>query len=257
MTNINKQARFEAIVKALLAKTVEAGATEAEAMAAAEKARDLIDRYQLDLGAEEVIKEGVERFEFRPPSGYHYQFLCWSSVAIARYCEVEVWFAKRIVPAKRARSGATNVWAEVLCAAGLKSDLEFFKYLVAHLSNFAVNGANEWALAQPYGTLTGLAKERVDFIKACGARITHRLRDLTIERNRRHKTSDGRALVVINKRGLVSDYLVKHGLQIRKGRSISRHRSHGSEAGAAHGDKATFGRPVGGPGGVAGLIGKG
>jgi Protein of unknown function (DUF2786) len=34
----------------MLQKTTENGATEAEAMAAAAKARELMDRYQIDLG---------------------------------------------------------------------------------------------------------------------------------------------------------------------------------------------------------------
>jgi Protein of unknown function (DUF2786) len=41
-------------IKALLAKTVARGATEAEELAAAEKARELIEKYRLNLGTEEA-----------------------------------------------------------------------------------------------------------------------------------------------------------------------------------------------------------
>lgn len=46
----DKQQAIAARIRALLAKTTENGATDAEAMSAAEKARELMDRYQIDLG---------------------------------------------------------------------------------------------------------------------------------------------------------------------------------------------------------------
>ena len=45
-------------IKALLGKTIENGATEAEAMAAAIKARELMDKYDIDLTTLDMKAEG-------------------------------------------------------------------------------------------------------------------------------------------------------------------------------------------------------
>ena len=50
-------------IRALMAKAEDSAATEAEAVAAAEKAKELLDKYQLDLGAVQLIKAWVSEFE--------------------------------------------------------------------------------------------------------------------------------------------------------------------------------------------------
>ena len=60
-----KREKVATIVEALLAKTTENGATEAEAMAAAAKARELMDRHQLDLGEVGMAKEGVHKLTIK------------------------------------------------------------------------------------------------------------------------------------------------------------------------------------------------
>ena len=57
MTDTDRE-KLLARIKALFSKTTKSGATEAERHAAAEKARELIEKYQLDMGAEELKKEG-------------------------------------------------------------------------------------------------------------------------------------------------------------------------------------------------------
>ena len=56
-------------IKALFSKTTEAGATEAEELAATEKARELIEKYQLDMGAEELKREGFVKKKHRHGNG--------------------------------------------------------------------------------------------------------------------------------------------------------------------------------------------
>jgi hypothetical protein len=57
MTGADRE-KLLARIKALFSNTTGAGATEAEELAAAEKARELIEKYQVDMGAEELKKEG-------------------------------------------------------------------------------------------------------------------------------------------------------------------------------------------------------
>src|SRR5215467_2386473 len=58
MTETPDMDRLRAKIRALFAKTIEAGATEAEAMTAAAKARELIDKYQVDMSiVEEMVRD--------------------------------------------------------------------------------------------------------------------------------------------------------------------------------------------------------
>lgn len=47
-------------IRALLAKAEDSAATEAEAMSAANKAKELLDKYQLDIGAVGLMEEGFD-----------------------------------------------------------------------------------------------------------------------------------------------------------------------------------------------------
>jgi hypothetical protein len=51
------------IIRKLLDKTLEKGATEAEAMSAASKARELMDRYQIVLGTAAMEAEGTAKVD--------------------------------------------------------------------------------------------------------------------------------------------------------------------------------------------------
>ena len=60
-----KREKVASVVEALLAKTTENGATEAEAMAAAEKARELMDRYQIEPVRRGLEQEGVHKVSIK------------------------------------------------------------------------------------------------------------------------------------------------------------------------------------------------
>ena len=57
----SERQEIAAKVRALLAKTVDKGCTEQEAVAAASKAKELMDRYQVDLSEAELEEDGFAK----------------------------------------------------------------------------------------------------------------------------------------------------------------------------------------------------
>jgi Protein of unknown function (DUF2786) len=106
-------------IGALMAKTVEAGCTDAEALAFAEKAHELIERYQIDLGAEEIKREGFvkNRIKMEPA---RFAFARRILLAINEFCEVRTWYT-------------TFTGLAEITVFGLRSDAELASYLIDSL----------------------------------------------------------------------------------------------------------------------------
>lgn len=238
-------------IRALLAKTVENGATEAEAMAAAEKARELMDRYQIDAGvadleAEEVIKAEGDYDVFAA----RLNIKSYLANSVAEFADCRNWTSTR-----RGFNGTER--KQIFF--GLRSDVEFAEWLLSALANFV--------RVHTAGHVMGLTgathpKQRHmiarSFALGCIVRIRERLDEATAERKRQGATvaGTGRALVVV--KGALVDVAFKK-LGIKLGNSHSR-RGFGVDgaaygAGQAAGNSAGFGRPVNGNGRVA-LIGR-
>ena len=133
-----KREKAAAIVQALLNKTTENGATEAEAMAAAEKARELMDRYQIEAGSAGLEKEGALKVTVKRG---HYKTLAVKdriAYAVAQFCDSKVWLTKS---------------SDEMHFFGLKSDADFagcietrrstsgFGWLIVSLERFVASGA--------------------------------------------------------------------------------------------------------------------
>ena len=96
-------------VRALLAKTMDNGCTEAEALAALAKVRAMIDAYEISDDELALTKE--EKAIIRPSAGDHDKYgvkLCFV-IAVADFCDCQVW---------NNRNGG-------LTFCGLRSDVEF------------------------------------------------------------------------------------------------------------------------------------
>jgi hypothetical protein len=235
-------------IKALFSKTVEAGATEAEALAAAEKAHELIEKYQIDLGAEELKREGfIKKTITMELAGF--AFARRVLLAIEEFCEVKAWLegSGRIV------------------ILGLSSDAELAGYLIESLTNFALSGASlhvamerkmAIAIAVP---MTGAESREAhrSYLVGCADRISLRLGEMAQQRKARPPSPGSYgALIKLDKPALIDAEMDRLGIHLRMGSCLTSGRDRGSfEAGSAHGAKATFGRPVAG-GRIAGLIGK-
>lgn len=236
---MNRQT-LAARVRALLAKTSENGATEAEALAAAEKARELMDKYHLDHGALGMEEEGTRKSTTFPPRGrgsreggrIHNEIkkpLCFS---IGKFCDCRVW--------------TTNY--TLINFLGLQSDVDFAEWLLSSLTTFVVN---QTSLFQLDAVLDGLycdPSTRLSFQVGAVERIKERLNELATSRANLQSASTGTSLIVL-KNQLVERHFKKLGLRLApvsySAGTISN--SSAYSAGRAAGDRASFGRPVTAP----------
>jgi len=134
-------------IKALFAKTDNAGATEAEALAAAEKAHELIERYQIDLGADELKREGFIKRTIEVETS-RFTFARRILNGIDKFCEVKTWIWNWRPDEEEDRvlyriRGATDIYV-----IGLASDTEFAAYLIESLTMFAMGGVTPHIAAQ-------------------------------------------------------------------------------------------------------------
>ena len=234
------------LIKNLLAKTTAAGCTEGEAMAAASKARELMDRYNIDRGEVGMEEEGV------------YQGTCsrnnWKSLAvrdrlssrIAEFCDCKAWL---------------RADGDQIVYFGLRADADFAVWLAENLDQFVKTSAVDYMIRQPRAKrgpdlfdiladvppldAKGLWEREKGFVFGATDRINERLRDMIQER--RNAMGTGRSLVVI-KSQIVARELAKLGMTFGKAKSLKKSSNDGGarDAGRAAGDRASFGRPVNG-----------
>jgi Protein of unknown function (DUF2786) len=228
----SERQEIAAKVRALLAKTVDKGCTEQEALAAAAKAKELMDRYQVDLTETELEGDGFVKgaTEFPERRKLNVQDLIgWD---IADYCEVKAWKTGGEPPYLDER----RRWRFVYF--GLRSDVEFANWLLKGLEAFI------WQKADEFG---GSYFDKRNFAFGCAERITERLRaEIKARQEKPVRMASGRDLVVV-KHAIVQREFDKLGLNLRSCSSKS-YCSGGSEdarsAGYQTGDGALFGRPV-------------
>lgn len=188
-------------IRALLAKTTENGCTEGEAMAAMEKARELMDRYQLDLGAVGIEEEGVIRAFAQRKAYRHMQIKDRIANAIASFCDCKVWLDR---DANRQ-----------ITFLGLRSDAQFATWLLDSLDGFIRMSVAEYMVRAGFSMPTRSRRWQAEkaFILGAVTRISERLDKLTADR-RRHAASDGRSLVVV-KNQLVNKAMNELGIKLR------------------------------------------
>jgi hypothetical protein len=99
---------------------------------------------------------------------------------------------------------------------------------------------------------------RRSYLLGCATRISERLKELIAERAKQAaKPSGSTALVKIDKAALIKAEMKRLDIHLCAGSySASVAESGSFAAGSERGSKASFGRPIGGRGGVAGLIGR-
>jgi hypothetical protein len=111
-------------IRALLAKTIENGCSEAEAMAALGKAQAMKDAYAVTEAELHLTKEEKAILRREPPGTKDPHRIKWFLVAaVSKFCNCEGWRRNR------ARGGGI-----VFC--GLPSDAQFASWLLDTLANF-------------------------------------------------------------------------------------------------------------------------
>jgi hypothetical protein len=82
---VKERERVARLVRALMAKTTEAGTTEAEAMTAAEKIRELLETHQMNMSEAELISDGYAEVEFSKGDNVKKQVFRFLSACICKW----------------------------------------------------------------------------------------------------------------------------------------------------------------------------
>ena len=214
-------------VRALLAKTVENGATEAEAIAAASKARELMDRYNCTLTDLEIAEEPVVKTEIDRPNARRMAAVDYCLSAIAKFCDCKTWYSigetRRVVFFGHRNDTDMAGYLYQMIATAIKSELDLFQRRQGYRDR----------------------KETSSFQVGMAVRIADRLRAMSGERQPAVKTASGTALVLV-KTAAVDQAFAKLGLRFGAARSMgmSTGSSGAYNAGKAAGDRVNLSRPV-------------
>lgn len=223
---MSKRDSLIAKVRAMLAKTVENGCTEAEAIAAMQMAEDIMQ--QNEITEDDLKLEGekavIDMFVVvRDPHKISQKL----AYCIGLFTETKIWlYGKKDIK-----------------YAGLRCDIDFAMWLTQTLSRFVQMELKRYMWANGYQKLDAVNKRAVinGFVIGCVNRINERLREMV----ERRKTIVNSTALVIAKRALIDEVIA--GIQLNKINRRNRGTaiySHALDAGKMSGDKASFGRPV-------------
>ena len=245
MTETSEIERAKARIRALTARTVANGCTDAEAMAAAEMIGRLLDRYMLTMDAVELrASPCIQRAV--PMSGRRRGPIDAAVPAIARFCHCLVWIdeapaAPDPAPSPPLPPGRRYVYF------GVEADVEMALYLHAVITQATASETQAFRAGA-----TGLAGPRLrlatrSFQQGLVSRLAERLDALHAAREAafRAQTAQGTALVLA-KQAMVREAFAE--TRIRLSRRAARPvriepRAYG--AGSQAGDRINLERPVG------------
>lgn len=232
-----QQKKMAARIKALLAKTTENGATEAEAFEAMQKARELMDKYGL---TKEAIENDAETIAAQKVARDNYKTFVikdWLCVNVGRYCDCKTW---------------TNKKEGTLTYFGTEQDRQFATWLLESLDLFVRNQTVRFMDQKGFRDGKGPWNLQKGFMMGCIARINHRLHLLSEERERAARPNGrGKSLVVV-KMALVNAAFGNLGMKLRSGSGGGSMKGNSTAFahGVAAGDKAAFNRPINGGEGI-------
>jgi hypothetical protein len=230
----SKRESILAKVRALLAKTVENGCTEAEAMAALDRAYTMIASHELTDEELKAIKdEKAEVYDTgRSDARGIYMFL---ARAVAEFCGVKTF---------KEANGPRGPWRIMFC--GLPSDVQFADWLLETLAVFVRTELRNYLIdVRPRSK----ARIRVmnGFVIGCTGRISERLNTLSMAREKETPKGNGRELVLAKADAIQA---AMKDIKLGKARASTRTTSRvAHQAGWDRGAEARFDRPVehGGP----------
>ncbi|MDR3514887.1 MAG: DUF2786 domain-containing protein [Azospirillaceae bacterium] len=226
--------KLKSRIQALRAKTVDNGCTEEEAMTAAAKVAELLDRYDLSLSDVEIREQSCERLAFE--TGYKKRIPLDGCVgAIADFCDCRVWREKN----------PTGDFRYVYF--GLRSDVAVAHYLT-DLIDAAVRAELGRFKTSP-GYLRFKHNQRPmansSFSLGMVASIATRLGVMKAERDAANRRG-GRDLVIV-KTAVVDEELAQLDLNLKRGRDSRRMVSPSAyDAGSAAGESLSINPGIGG-----------
>jgi hypothetical protein len=219
-------------IRALLAKTMENGCSEAEALAALGKAQAMRDAYAVTEAELNLTKEEKAILRREPPGTKDPHRIKWFLTgAVSKFCNCEGWRQRR-----------DEGGGLVFC--GLPSDAQFATWLLDTLANFVqAEIVNFLMEAEPSNEDRSAAIR--GFVLGATDRIRQRLNELC-KQSAALATSNAKALVVV-KNAAVQAKLDELGIVLGTcSSSCGAWDGSSYQAGRAAGDRASFGRPVSG-----------
>ncbi len=221
--------KLRARIQALRAKTIDNGCTEGEAMAAAAKVAELLDRYELSLSDVEIREAQCEERVYETHLKKRIPIdECIG--AIAAFCDCRVWREKNAVGEAR------------YVFFGLPADVEVAHYLTELIDGAVRAELGRYKVSAEYRRFRHQERHLANssFTLGMCASIADRLVAMKAERDGVVRSS-GRGLVVL-KAAVVNTELAKLGLTLRTveagpGRMIS---SAAFDAGGAAGETVSL-----------------
>lgn len=195
--------RLMARIQALRAKTIANGCTEEEALAAAAKVAELLDRHDLSLSDLDLRKSHCARIEIETRRKQR-QPISACIPAIAAFCDCKVW--RESDP----EDGIRYVFF------GLPASLELARY-VHDIIATAMQAEWERHVASRRLIRHG-RDEKGSFLFGMAISVAERLAEMKAERDQATRTSTGRDLVLV-RQAVVEAEFAKLDLTLRRGRA--------------------------------------
>ncbi len=195
MSQTAELARVKARIRALAAKTVANGCTEAEAMAAADMVGRLLERYALGMDEIEVRTARCVQAEV-PIGGRRRRPIDGCVPAIARLCDCKVWLARPAPAADGAPQGAHYVFF------GFETDTQLASYLFAVIDRAVATETTGFRQANPTLRAVRLRRSQASFQHGLVARVSTRLDAMHAAREAavRAQRATGTALILAKHR---------------------------------------------------------
>ncbi|MDO8605649.1 MAG: DUF2786 domain-containing protein [Phaeospirillum sp.] len=207
-------------LQALRAKTITNGCTEEEALAAAAKVAELLDRHDLSLSDLEIREEQCERSAIETNRKQR-QPISACIPAIAEYCDCKVWREKD-------ETGRIRY-----VFFGLRPSIEMAHYVHDVISSAMRTAWEGYAGAQRF--IRYANDEKGSFLFGMAVSIADKLTAMKAERDEANRASSGRDLVVI-RHAIVEAEFTRLDLNLRRARASGKKVAAGAfEAGQAAG----------------------
>jgi len=195
--------RLKARIQALRAKTIANGCTEEEALAAAAKVAELLDRHDLSVSDLDLRDTACARIEIETRRKQR-QPISACIPAIATYCDCKVW----------RESDAEGQIRYVFF--GLPASLELAQYVHDVI---ATAMQAEWDRHVRASRLVRYGRdEKGSFLFGMAVSLADRLVEMKSERDQATRDSSGRDLVVV-RQAVVETEFAKLDLTLRRGRT--------------------------------------
>jgi Protein of unknown function (DUF2786) len=211
-------------VKAILAKTMDNGCTESEAMAALAKARELMATYEIDENELNVNQEQEKAHIYKSDLSDPYEIKFGLAVPVGKFTRCRVW------------NGKLHNYGISYC--GLESDVIFAEWLLNTLQRFVMRALREFQATRNKESIANSRFTSASFVIGCVQRIAEKLKELT-------PVEPIGAGLVVSRKALIDAELAKHGIVLHKAGKHNRDIDQNSAmAGHKAGNSARFDRPI-------------